>query len=203
MDYYIIQLFLLTVPILYSLTLHELAHGYSAYFLGDPTPKVAGRLSLNPFKHIDIIGLAMLFITRSFGWAKPVPVSPANLNRPRSQMMIISLAGPATNVLIALISAMIYHLSVDILKASPLLFPMAASLQLLVKINLSLALFNLIPIPPLDGSHIMKGLIPYKHLKLYLKIEPYGFIVLVVFIFSGILSTTFVPVINTLTRFLL
>ena len=203
MDYYIIQLSLLAVPILFSLTLHELAHGYSAYLLGDPTPKVAGRLTLNPFKHIDIIGLAMLFITRSFGWAKPVPVSPANLNRPRTQMMIISLAGPATNVLIAIVSAMIYHLSENYLKASALLFPMAASLQLLVKINLSLALFNLLPIPPLDGSHIMKGLIPNKHLKLYLTFEPYGFVVLVVFIFSGILTTVFVPVINTLTRFLL
>lgn len=151
--------------LIFSVVIHEVAHGWSAYFLGDPTAKLAGRLTLNPLPHLDPLGSIflplLLFITRSpilFGWAKPVPYNPYNLRASRWGPAIVALAGPIANLFLAACFAIIIRLTMG---AVPTAFlTLAASI---VIVNLVLALFNLIPIPPLDGSKILFALIPYRY----------------------------------------
>ncbi len=147
------------VPVLFSITFHEVSHGYVAYRLGDPTAKNAGRLTLNPIKHIDIVGLLVLMITRMIGWAKPVPVDYRYFKNPKKDMMWVSLAGPASNLGLAVVFAVIYKAFGGMLMTS-YLYPLSLMIQIMIKINVGLAIFNLIPIPPLDGSHILEGLLP-------------------------------------------
>jgi len=199
--YFLVQIVLLTVPILFSLTVHELCHGYSAYLFGDPTPKLARRLTLNPFRHMDIVGITLLFLTRSFGWAKPIPVYPGNFDKPKTAMLIVALAGPGSNITLALLSAASYQ-SLSPVLTHTYFHPMLLMLMLMIKINLSLAIFNLIPMPPLDGSHIVKCLLPDHILKKWLMFEPYAFIVVLVFIVTGLFGKAMLPVVNTLTGLL-
>ncbi|HOX00461.1 MAG TPA: site-2 protease family protein [Deltaproteobacteria bacterium] len=199
---YIQEIALLAVPVLFSITFHEVSHGYAAFRLGDPTARNAGRLTLNPISHIDPVGLLVLVVTRMIGWAKPVPVDPRYFKNPRQDMMWVSLAGPASNLLLAVVFAVISRV-VPPIAPSSFLYPLAIMLQFMIVINVGLAVFNLIPIPPLDGSHILQGLLPYEMARSYSKIEPYGFIILLVLVFTRTVNVVIFPVIDFITGLLM
>lgn len=147
---------LIRIPaILAALTVHEFAHGWIAWRFGDPTARNAGRLTLNPLGHLDVFGTIMLFFG-PFGWAKPVPVNPYNFSNPKRDDLFVSLAGPVSNILLALVSGWTFRL----LPASWLSPGLILFFQLLIGINIGIAFFNLIPVPPLDGSHILADLLP-------------------------------------------
>ncbi|HPI92294.1 MAG TPA: site-2 protease family protein [Deltaproteobacteria bacterium] len=199
---YLSQIALLIVPVLFSITVHEVCHGYAAYLFGDPTAKMAGRLTFNPVRHIDPIGLLVLFVTRMIGWAKPVPVDPRYFKRPRQDMVWVSLAGPASNLVLAAATALVLKLIGPVL-ASTALYPLVIMLQMMVMINVGLAVFNLIPIHPLDGSHIMEGLLPAKLAYSYSKLQPYGFIILLLLIFTRVVDIVIAPIIHGIVYVLL
>jgi len=195
------QIVLLAFPVLTAVTFHELAHGYVADRLGDPTARLAGRLTLNPLKHLDPIGTLVFVITRMIGWAKPVPVNPYNLRNPKKDMIWVSLAGPAANLIIAFIAAVVFRLLLN-LPVSPfsdlgqkILAPLILITQITVTINIGLGVFNLIPVPPLDGSKILMGLLPYRQAAAYSRIEPYGFFILLGLIFLRITDYIIIPII--------
>jgi Zn-dependent protease len=147
---------LIRIPaILIALTVHEFAHGYIAWRFGDPTARNAGRLTLNPLSHLDIFGTMMLFFG-PFGWAKPVPVNPFNFTNRKRDDLLVSLAGPASNILLALIFGYTLRLLPNSLLTPGVLY----FFQLCLGINIGIAFFNLIPVPPLDGSHILADLLP-------------------------------------------
>lgn len=196
------QVSLLIVPVLLSITVHEVCHGYAAYLFGDPTAKDAGRLTLNPIKHIDPVGLLVLFITRMVGWAKPVPVDPRYFKRPRQDMVWVSLAGPASNLVLAVITAFILKFFGAFISGT-FFYPLVVMGQMMVMINVGLAIFNLIPIHPLDGSHIMEGLLPLKMAYSYSKLQPYGFIILLLLIFTRVVDIVIAPIINVIVSLLL
>ncbi len=160
---------------MFSVTIHEVAHGYAAYKLGDPTAKNYGRLTLNPAKHLDLIGTLCILLF-GFGWAKPVPVNSRYFEHPRRDDTIVSLAGPVSNLLLALLSLLLFRVC--------LLFNMPANvfnaLQMflisMASVNVSLAIFNLLPIPPLDGSHLLTCWAPYKWRNAIYALERFGFI---------------------------
>jgi Zn-dependent protease len=170
----------LTLPILLIvITVHEFSHALVADRLGDPTPRLAGRLTLNPIAHIDPIGFLMLIIVR-FGWAKPVPINPYNFRNPRNGALLVSLAGPVSNFLFAWIVAVFYRtLPLD---PSGLL---SQILSYTIFINLALGVFNLIPIPPLDGSHVLEFFLPPHRYQIMQQLEQYGFMLLIAIIFLG------------------
>ena len=176
----------IALPLLYSIILHELAHGWVAYRLGDPTAKQRGRLSLNPLKHLDPIGTLMLF-TFGFGWAKPVPVNFGQLRPRRLGMILVSAAGIIANMLLAFLAFFLDRLFAPHPESMS-----AALLYFLAQINIILAAFNLIPLPPLDGSKILLGFAPANIQKLLLRIEPYGFFIIIGLLYFGALD----PVIN-------
>jgi len=160
------------IIILFAITIHEFSHAAAATMLGDPTPRLAGRLSLNPIKHIDPIGFIMLLLVR-FGWAKPVPINPYNFKNPARGEMVVSFAGPVSNFLAAFIVArLIKLLSLSALSGGYFL----GMISDFIWINLALAVFNLIPIAPLDGSHILEPFIPYEYKRIF---EQYGFFILI------------------------
>jgi Zn-dependent protease len=180
-------LLLLAPPILLALTFHEYAHAYAAYRYGDDTAKQSGRLSLNPLRHLDPLGTIMIFIVH-FGWAKPVPVNPNRLRNPKKDMLWISAAGPLANMMLALASGLLIRVLLTI-GVTPdrhtaiglLFFMVIMSLQ----INLALAIFNILPIAPLDGSKILSALLPVRYEKLIYFLERYGpFILIGLIIFS-------------------
>jgi Zn-dependent protease len=202
MQEYITQIILMIVPILFSLSVHEVSHGLAAYRFGDPTAKLAGRLTLNPIKHIDIIGLAVLFITRMIGWAKPVPVDARYFKNPRKDMLWVALAGPGSNMALAVVFAVILKLLAPFL-GSAFLYPIKVMIEITVMINVGLAIFNLIPIPPLDGGRVMVGILPENMARTWAKIEPYGFIILLVLIFSRVVDFVLMPIIYRIAYTLL
>lgn len=177
------------VLVLVTITVHELAHGYAAYMLGDSTAKNAGRLSLNPLVHLDPLGAILLFVA-GFGWAKPVPINPFFFKGNRSRgIMLVSFAGPLANLLLALILALsiplVSNFNITILQI------VANGIYL----NIYMALFNLIPIPPLDGSKILAGLIPkgaaYKYLNV---MDQYGMIILLVLVLANVIGKIITPI---------
>lgn len=182
--------FLIWLPV--AIVIHECAHGWVAYKLGDPTAKEAGRLTLNPLAHIDLMGTIifplLLILMRSpflFAWAKPVPVDFRRLRNPKRDMIWVGLAGPASNFAIAFLLAILLQLN---LFFAPLLLGG-------IFINLILAVFNLIPIPPLDGSRILMGILPYSLARNFAQLERYGFLILFAFLWLGVFGKLVLPIV--------
>jgi len=202
------QISVLLVPILMAVTFHELAHGWAAYRLGDPTAKMAGRLTLNPLKHLDVLGTIVFFVTRMIGWAKPVPVNPFNFKNPKRDMAWVALAGPAMNLLLAAGFTLLLKLVllIPVSASSPfvrVLMPLVLMFKAGIIINVGLAIFNIIPIPPLDGSKILEGLLPTDAALKYAKLERYGFIILILLIFTHVVDVVIFPIIRAITTFFL
>ena len=200
----ILQLIYLLPILLLSLSFHEFSHGLASYKLGDPTPKNAGRLTLNPLPHLDPVGTLVLIVTRRIGWAKPVPVNPRYYDNPRQGLMLVGLAGPTANFILAFLFSLL---------TKPVIFRFVGSiglgestatfLSLAIQINLALAIFNLLPVPPLDGSKILRGFLPTKFDKYLNKLEgPAGMIILMVLAFTGYLGKIIFPVVRLLYNFL-
>jgi Zn-dependent protease len=188
------------LPILFAITLHEVAHGWVASLYGDQTARLSGRLTLNPIKHIDLVGtiivpvLMYVFTGFIFGWAKPVPVDARNMRNPRWNMIVVAIAGPLSNIVMGLLWALIAKLGLLILPNTPWLGqPLFWSGVMGIQINVVFAVLNLLPIPPLDGGRVLMNLIPPRmgwKLHLY---ERYLFIILVLLMVTGVLSKIILP----------
>jgi len=170
----------LIIPLLFSLALHELAHGYVAYKFGDPTAKMMGRLTLNPFKHLDVTGTILLLVI-GLGWAKPVPVNILNIPN-RTQQMLVALAGPLSNILLAIFCAILLMIHSNYVSLP--MDTITIILGALIRINLGLAVFNLLPIPPLDGSRILSWLLPQSVEEKMQSAERFGFVILLLIMFT-------------------
>lgn len=198
------------LTLIIALTVHEFSHAFTADRLGDNTPRVNGRLTLNPLKHLDVLGSLMLIVA-GFGWAKPVPVNTYALRRRSpSALMWVSLAGPASNLLLALAAGLILRLRLVPWQASSGFFPSAAEfLFTFLAINLILMLFNLIPLSPLDGEKILEFLLPRTIAVKYARIQPYGPIILMVLLFAlplvgvDIISWIMTPALTWLQKMIL
>tara|TARA_B100000315_G_scaffold225987_1_gene232607 strand:- start:277 stop:915 length:639 start_codon:yes stop_codon:yes gene_type:complete len=205
------QLSVWVLPVFLAVVLHELAHGVAAYRLGDRTALQAGRLTLNPLAHVDPMGTIvvplLLILFKSpflFGWAKPVPINPSYLKDPKRDMIWIGLAGPATNLLIAVASALLLKFFLVLRFLSEGVFA-EFGVSILVNsaiINVVLAVFNALPIPPLDGGKILAGLLPSRQVEMLNQIEPYGFLILMLLLMSGMLGTIIGPFIQVFLRIL-
>jgi len=192
------------IPALICITFHELAHGFTAYRLGDRTAKDMGRLTLNPIKHIDIFGLIMMMIFR-FGWAKPVPVNMNNFKKPKLYMAITAFAGPLSNLILSVVVLFLYGLVFEALGGFPTqgVGLLAHELfQTTAYINIALAFFNLLPIPPLDGSKMLFSLLPEEAYYKLMRYERYGMIALVVFLNTPVFRDTFGKLTQTTFEFL-
>ncbi len=185
-----IQTILIALPIFFlSLTVHEFAHAWSANKLGDPTARMMGRMTLNPLPHIDLMGLIMMVASGfRFGWAKPVPVNPANFRNWRQGMLWVSLAGPISNILLAMLAAVIYH-ALPFLGLGQSDTNLAYTfVYLAIVINAGLAFFNMLPLPPLDGSKVLVALLPSRYENFAFNLERYGPMILLGVIFIGFIS---------------
>ena len=188
------QIFIAFIILLFSLTVHEMAHAWTADRLGDPTARLLGRVSLNPIVHADVIGtivfplVSMVSNAPLIGWAKPVPVNLRFLRHPRRDYVLVAAAGPASNLILALFAALllaIVPISPQTLGESNVSVPIAALLSRLVQLNVLLAVFNMIPIPPLDGGNVLAGLLPPSLAEIFNKVRPYGFVLLYALVLSG------------------
>ena len=210
------QILLWALPILAAVVFHEVAHGLVANWLGDSTAARAGRLTLNPLAHIDPVGTVIvplfLLVTNSgflFGWAKPVPVNYGALRNPRRDMVLVAAAGPGMNLALAVVSAAVIHgiraMGVDEASALArgLLNPVVVMAQFGVLMNVFLATFNLLPIPPLDGGRVLTGLLPLEWARSFQRIEPFGFLILVTLMMTHSLGRIVGPPIHLLLRILL
>jgi len=173
---------LVAIPLLFSVIIHEVAHGWVAYRMGDPTAKWLGRLTLNPLKHLDPVGTLMLFLA-GFGWAKPVPVNFNNLSDKRKGLIFVSSAGIVANILFAFISLLFIRLFSTSSSGIAVIL-----VYYVVQINITLAALNLIPIPPLDGSKILMGIVSERTRYFLARLEPYGFFIIIGFLYLGILD---------------
>lgn len=173
-----------------ALVFHEYAHARVAVALGDDTPRYMGRLTLNPLAHIDPIGMIMLFLVR-FGWAKPVMINPSNFRNPRRDDVLVSIAGPAANLILAFIALLAMYIlnALNFLNSQGLV----SVLSLTVLYNINFAIFNMLPIPPLDGSHVVAAVLPRTLSYTYQKLSNYGFIILIVLIYTPFLSMVLIP----------
>ena len=186
--------FLIYLPgIIIALTFHEFAHGYAAYILGDDTAKAQGRLTLNPIAHIDPIGFLALLVAH-FGWAKPVPFNPLNFKNRKQGTIIVAFAGPLMNVFIAIVALITFFIISTVLKYNNT--ALYDVIWAIYSVNLSFAVFNLIPLPPLDGSKILSSLLPNKYEYLFYKYENYSYILLLVLIFTNALNYVLLPMIT-------
>jgi Zn-dependent protease len=181
--------------LLYSIIAHEVAHGAVALLFGDDTAKRYGRLTPNPLPHLDPIGTLMLFIV-GFGWAKPVPVDYEALGRSRFAVIAVALAGCLTNILIAFAAIFLSHFPAVGAHSTP-----AAVLSIVARINIILGAFNLIPIPPLDGSKVLMGFLPWETQQSLARLEPYGFFLLIFFLFTGLLTPLITALQNAIYGF--
>jgi Zn-dependent protease len=199
-----------------SLSFHEAAHAWTADRLGDPTARLLGRLTLNPRAHIDWLGtivfplVAMLSNIPLIGWAKPVPVDMRHLREPRRDFAIIAAAGPASNLLLAAIGASLYRVLVAAQGTQEVQTALTTSaawggdvLQFVVRINTLLAVFNMIPVPPLDGGNVLMGLVPERVAHAIAWLRPYGFMILYALMLSGVLYQVMSPISNVLLSWLL
>jgi Zn-dependent protease len=188
--------------ILFSLTVHEFFHAWTAHKFGDDTAKDLGRLTLNPLAHLDLLGTIALFLTSfRFGWAKPVPVNPFNLRNPRTADIWISAAGPLSNLGLALIFGIIFRAILEMQIQVP--EAIAIFLYLSVTINVSLAFFNLVPLYPLDGSHVLRNLLPPSMEEAYAKLDTFAPILLMLLAFSGVLWIVLGPIVGTVISLIL
>jgi Zn-dependent protease len=179
------QLLLLMIPgLLVAVTIHEVAHGWVADRLGDPTARLAGRLTLNPLPHIDPFG-ALAFIVAGFGWARPVPVNARNLRRPVRDMACVAAAGPLSNFLMAFVGLVLTALVTQLVSNPFLARPLGGMFYTVYTFNLGLAIFNLIPLPPLDGGHFLPYFFPRRSWPLLARVEQYGPMILLLLVFSG------------------
>lgn len=190
------------LPVIFAITLHEAAHGYTARHFGDPTAWQAGRISLNPLRHIDLFGTVvlpiLLFAINSpflFGWAKPVPVNFGRLRNPKSDMLWVAAAGPAVNLLMALGWAMLFKLD-TLIPINAYSLPLAKMCEIGISINLSLMVLNLLPLPPLDGGRIAVSLLPYSMAVRFARIERWGFVILLALMYFGVLDYILWPIVS-------
>ncbi len=198
----LLDISLMAVVLLFSVIIHEVAHGYVAWLNGDPTARLSGRITLNPIPHIDPIGTILLpillLVTGSrvlFGWARPVPVNPSYFRNYRWGEITCSFAGPASNLILAALFAYLLRFKLG-----------GPGLVLLAyygcTINIFLALFNLLPIPPLDGSHLVAAFLPFRLLQLYRYLEPVGFIIILLLFYTGLMGRIIMPLYRLIAAFL-
>lgn len=181
--------------LLIALTIHEYAHARVAVWMGDDTPKVMGRLTLNPIAHLDPFGLIMLWLFK-FGWAKPVPINPNNFKNWRKGTILVSLAGPGANIIMAFIAAMTYGI---LAKLQLLSGEVDAVLKFTYSYNIIFAVFNLIPLPPLDGSKVLTNLLPGRQAYMFEKIEPYAPFILLALVYLNVINIIITPFYNALS----
>jgi Zn-dependent protease len=199
------------LPVMLAIVLHEVAHGWVADKLGDDTARWMGRLTLNPLKHIDPVGTiaipVILLVMGSpflFGYAKPVPVNFSKLRNPKRDMVWVALAGPATNLVLAIISALLLGIAIQMPNALDwFAAPLAMMCQASIIINVVLCVFNLLPIPPLDGGRVAVGLLPGPWAYQLSRIEPYGFFIIIGLLMTGVFQSTIGPVIFGLSKALM
>lgn len=199
---YLMSIVLAVVPSVLCVTLHELSHGYTAYLLGDDTAKQRGRLTLNPLKHLDPMGLLMLAVFH-VGWAKPVPINMFRFKNPKRDMAITALAGPVSNLIIAVVFMFLYGVFYIPLRLSEAGNYVLTMLQLTVYISLGLAIFNFIPIPPLDGSKVLFSFLNDKSYLKLMQYEKYGSLLMLALVASGVLGKPLTALIDSLYGFIL
>ncbi len=216
MEEHIRQLSIWALPVIAAVVFHEVAHGWAAKRFGDVTASRLGRLTLNPLPHVDLVGTILvpllLVALKSpfvFGWAKPVPVNFANLRNPKRDMVKVALAGPMTNIVLAVVSAGLLH-ALEVLEfesdslgavfGQTVLTPVALMAQASVLINVVLAVFNMLPIPPLDGGRVVTGLLPLRQAVAFARLERYGMLIVVALLASGSLGSVIGPVVGFFWR---
>jgi Zn-dependent protease len=204
MDGLIQTLAIYAIPVIFAITLHEAAHGYVARHFGDPTAWQLGRITLNPIKHVDLIGTivvpVMILIASKFagssgilfGWAKPVPVNFGRLRNPKKDMLWVAAAGPGANLVMALGWAVLLKLAMT-MPGNAYSLPLGEMARAGISVNAVLMLLNLLPLPPLDGGRIAVSLLPHRAAWQFAKLEPYGFVILLVLLFSGLLDFWLIP----------
>ena len=212
---YVQQISIWAIPILAAIVFHEVAHGWVAFRLGDPTAARMGRLTLNPISHIDLFGTVifplLLIVAHApflFGYAKPVPVNFQNLRNPKKDMIWVALAGPATNIILAFVSFLLIKILVtldlprDGSLVSTIVIPLIYMLRASASINIVLAVFNTFPIPPLDGGRVLVGLLPEPYSTTVARVEPYGFLIILVLLMSHLLDAVLFPMVRFVHLFL-
>lgn len=198
MDSIIQNIAIYALPVIFAITLHEAAHGYVAKHFGDMTAYAQGRVSLNPVRHIDPVGTILLPLLTLwlggilFGWAKPVPVDFSALRRPKQDMLWVALAGPGANLFMALLWALVIKLGLTLV-GTDLARPMVLMGEAGIKINVILMVLNLLPLPPLDGGRIAVSLLPHRMANSFSRIEPYGFMILLLLLMTGVLGAIIGP----------
>jgi Zn-dependent protease len=194
LDFNLAQIFIQFAVLLFSLTIHEMAHAWTADRLGDPTARLLGRVSFNPIVHSDLVGTVLFPLIALFGnvpllgWAKPVPVNIHQLRHPRRDYMLVAAAGPASNLVLAVVSAFALAalpISPVVLGEANVSAPLASFLSMAVNLNILLAVFNMLPIPPLDGGNVLSGLLPSRFASLLNQVRPYGFMLLYALILTN------------------
>jgi len=211
-EQFLIQLSIWAIPTIFAIIVHEVMHGAVAKALGDDTAARAGRLTLNPIPHIDPFGtlflpaLLLFLHLPVFGFAKPVPVDFRRLRNPRTGMIAVAAAGPLTNLTLAVISAIAMRLLMDNLRAPwgpSIALPLVYMARASVFINVVLGVFNLFPLLPLDGGRVAAGLMPLPMARSFARLEPYGFLILLLLLYTGWVDSVINPIIRTVTRVLL
>ena len=202
------RILLMIPPLLLALSAHECAHAWVAWRLGDNTAYMMGRVTLNPIKHLDPIGTLAIFVTGMFGWAKPVPVNGRNFKHPAKDLMLVSVAGPATNLFLAALFAIIYRLFFHgpeeylLYTTAGVMGPIYLMVKFSIWLNVGLAVFNMLPIHPLDGSSVFAYFLPTEAYVQFRKLEPYGFMILLALIMTGMTGKIIMPAVVGIVKFL-